>query len=235
MKYQERCRTGAVKFLKDEKGAVAVIEAALVYPVVIFTVVTLIYMGMYIYDASLLNDRARIAAETAAKTVTFTGYEELGDVYSTLELDPKSPAPDRTHVDKYYSESSPYRYFVNGKADDRFAAKVCDYASDGLFRGTGVTCTVDVNRRLFDREVVVTVEKSVSLPGILRLSGVKTGGKMTATASAVTSDPAEFVRNTDLVMEAATVIGNKTGINSKLSGVRDRISEVLGKLKAGSK
>ena len=64
---------------------------------------------------------------------------------------------------------------------------------------------------------------------------VKTGRKMTATASAVTSDPAEFVRNTDLVMEAATVIGNKTGINGKLSGIRDRISETLGKLKAGSK
>ena len=223
------------RFFRSEKGAVSVIEAALVYPVVIFTVVTLIYMGMYIYDVSLLNDRARTAAVTAAKTVTFTGYDELGDVYSSLELDPKAPAPDRAHVDKYYSESSPYRYFVNGKADDKFAAKVCDYASGGMFRGSGVTCTVDVKRKLFDREVVVTVEKNVTLPGILRLSGVKTGRKMTATASAVTSDPAEFVRNTDLVMEAATVIGNKTGISGKVSAMRGRISETLGKLKAGSK
>jgi len=235
MKYQGKSRTVTENILKDEKGSVQVIEAALVYPVVIFTVVTLIYMGMYIFDASLLNDRARMAAVTAAKTVTFTGYDELGDVYSSLELDPKAPAPDRAHVDKYYSESSPYRYFVNGKADDRFAAKVCDYASDGLFRGTGVTCTVDVRRKLFDREVVVTVEKNVSLPGILRLSGVRTGRKMTATASAVTSDPAEFVRNTDLAMDAASFIGNKTGINGKLAGVRTRISEALGKLKAGSK
>ena len=41
--------------------------------------------------------------------------------------------------------------------------------------------------------------------------------------------------NTDLVMEAATVIGNKTGISGKVSAMRSRISETLGKLKAGSK
>lgn len=219
--------------LRDERGSVQVIEAALVYPVVILSTAALIYFGMYVFEASLLNDRAKAAAVMASKTVAFTGYEELGDIYSRLEFRPDDEKPDRNRVDKYYAGQSPYRYLKNGTADDRFTEMVSEYASDGLLSGTAVTCTVDVERRIFDREVVVTVEKEIMLPGVLKTLGVSGNRKITAVASAVTSDPAEFVRNTDLTLEAVNVFGEKTGLSSKLFGIRTRIEGILGKLGAG--
>ena len=220
-------------FLGNERGSVQVIEAALVYPLVILSTAALLYFGMYVFESSLLSDRANAVAVTASKTVVFTGYGELGDIYTRPGLRTDDEKPDRKRVDKYYAGQSPYRYLKKGTADERFEQMISAYASDGFFTGTGVTCTVDVKRRIFDREVVVTVEKDIRMPGVLKALGAPENRKMTVTASAVTSDPAEFVRNTDLTLEAVNVFGEKTGLSSKLSGIRSRINGILGKMGAG--
>ncbi len=216
-------------FFREEKGAVQVTEAALVYPLVILTLVALIYIGMYVFEVSYMSDRARSAAVTAAKTLTFAGYDELGDIYSRAGLRPEDTPPDKYHVEKAYSGGKPYRYFSEISADSRFKQYTEAFASDMLFYSPDVVCTVDVQRRLFDRQVVVTAEKSISLPGVLKVTGVGTGRKISVSASAVTADPAEFIRNTDLTVDAAVFFGEKTGITDALSGIRGKISSVLKK------
>lgn len=221
------------RFLKDEKGSVAVIEASVIYPLVILSIAAMIYIGMYIFEASYLNDRARSAAVTAAKTVSFTGYEALGDIYVKTGLNPEDEKPDRTHVDKAYSKSSPYRYLRKGQVSERFTESISEYAAGGLFSVTDISFSVDVERRLFDREVNVTLEKSVRLPGVLKTLGIAGNRTIKVTASAVTSDPAEFIRNTDLTLRAAEFAGKKTGAAEKFSEIRKKISRTVEKLKAG--
>ena len=56
------------------------IEAAFVYPVVILAAAALIYLGIYVFEISYLDSRAKATAVMAAKTISFTGYDELGDI-----------------------------------------------------------------------------------------------------------------------------------------------------------
>lgn len=211
-------------FLHSEKGAVSVIEASVIYPVVVLTVIALVYIGMYIFEVSYLNDRARSVASLASKTLVFTGYDELGDIYTHTGFRAGDVKPDRNHVSKAYSEGSPYRYLVNGSVDDRFTENTMKYVSDGLFVPSDAGCTVSVNRRMFDRRVDVSIEKDIRMPGILKSVGAGNDMKITVNASAVTSDPAEFVRNTDLTFRVAEILGSRTGITEKLAGLRSKFA-----------
>jgi len=59
-------------------------------------------------------------------------------------------------------------------------------------------------RYLLFKEVKVEVEQSYHIPishGLFRLMGFDQGYTITKEASAVIKDPAEFIRNTDLLLE----------------------------------
>jgi hypothetical protein len=68
-----------VKFFKDEKGAALLVEAAFIYPIVIIVVVFMIYLGMFVYESAVIHDMAATTSMMAAKSVSFPGYDELGD------------------------------------------------------------------------------------------------------------------------------------------------------------
>ncbi len=220
---------------RSDRGSVSVIEAAVVYPLTVLSVVALIYTGMYVYDVSYLGDRAKSTAMTVSHTVAFAGYDRLGDVYSAAGMRTEDTRPDRRSVESAYSACRPYRYLRDYQADTRFSERISGYASGGIFSPEDISCSVEVRRRLFDREIVVTAEKEIRMPGVLRIMGAGGNRKMQVTASAVTSDPAEFIRNTDLTLRAADYIGVKTGIAGKVSEMRSKISGILGRLKAGIK
>lgn len=223
------------KFIKNERGAVQIIEAAFVYPIVVTAAAAMIYLGMYVFETALLNDRAEEAADMAARTLVFAGLDELGDIYENLGFSCDEDLPDRKAVEKAYDRSEPYRYFVSGQADERFAEAVNEYASGMLFPTSDVKCSIEVKRRMFDREVEVKAEKYISLPGVLSLCGINNRMKITASADSVTSDPAEFIRNTDLAVRSADMLAEKTGVSGKITDIGSRISDILGKLKAGIK
>lgn len=215
-------------FLENERGAVSVVEAALVYPVVILTVTSLIYLGIYISETAFLNDKARMTAVMVAKNISFTGLDELGDVYDGYDfIDGKISI---AQINRAYEDNRPYRYLTGTEVDGGFADNAEKYAAGLVSRAVGTECTVDVKRNIFSREVTVEIEKKVSMPSVFEYIGLNRVHTIHASSSAVTSDPAEFVRNTDITMN----ISEKLGINEKLSQVRDRIGEFLKKFKAGS-
>lgn len=220
-------------FLKDESGAVQIIEAAVIYPIVITAVLAMLWLGMYVLESALVSDRAKAAADMAAKTLVFSGCDELGDIYSSCGFKISDEHPDVKAVERAYDRNNPYRYFITGKADERFSSLTEEYASGLLFPTSDVTCTINVKRRMFDREVEVTAEKYISVPGVFRLIGLDEHMKISASASAVTSDPAEFIRNTDLAVNAADILGDMTGAGEKISDIRSRLSGILEKIKAG--
>lgn len=220
-------------FLKEENGAVQIIEATVVYPLVVLAAVSMIFLGMYVFETALLNDRADALAVTAAKTLTFSGYDEFGDIYTELCVPPNSPQPDRKSVEKAFGRNRPYRYLLTGETDSRFSDSAAEYASGLMFPSDQTVCKVEVRRNLFDREVAVIIEKEIRLPSVLKIAGINEYMKITASASASTSDPAEFIRNTDLVVNSAAEFAEKSGASEKLTEIRTRISGILEKIKAG--
>ncbi|MDO5147859.1 MAG: hypothetical protein Q4D76_00535 [Oscillospiraceae bacterium] len=223
------------KFLKNQRGSVQVIEAAFVYPVVILAAAALIYLGIYVFEISYLDARAKATAVMAAKTISFTGYDELGDIYTGFGLNPDDDKPDREQVRKAYEKNSPYRYLRTGEADERFSEMTGGYASGLMFASADTECSIDVSRKMFGREVEVKIRKRISLPSVLGLAGADCFRTIEVSATAETSDPAEFIRNTDLVMGTAKEIAEATGADEKISDIKEKITGVLKKLKAGNR
>ena len=159
------------RFLKEQRGSVQVIEAAFVYPVVILAAAALIYLGIYVFEISYLDARAKATAVMAAKTISFTGYDELGDIYTGFGLNPGDDKPGREQVRKAYEKNSPYRYLGAGEADERFSEMTGGYASGLLFASADTDCSIDVSRKMFGREVEVKIRKRISLPSVLGLAG----------------------------------------------------------------
>ena len=223
------------RFLKEQRGSVQVIEAAFVYPVVILAAAALIYLGIYVFEISYLDSRANATAVMAAKTISFTGYDELGDIYTGFGLNPGDDKPGREQVRKAYEKNSPYRYLGAGEADERFSEMTGGYASGLLFASADTDCSIDVSRKMFGREVEVKIRKRIALPSVLGLAGADCFRTIEFSATAETSDPAEFIRNTDLVMGTAKEIAEATGADEKISDIKKKITGALKKLKAGNR
>lgn len=209
-------------FAKDERGAVRIIEAALVYPAVIITVTALIYLGINVFESAMLSDRARITAVMAARNIAFSGYHELGDVYSGYDF-AGSSGPSASEIRKMYISSRPYRYIIPSETDRKFSEGAEKYASELVYTPDSAECTIYTENSISGRKVKVSIVKDISLPGVIKLSGADERYRISVSASAFTSDPAEFVRNTDLVMD----VSEETGLTEKISELRSAVSGLL--------
>lgn len=220
-------------FLRDERGAASVIEAAFIYPVTVLVVAALIFMGIYVFEAVFLDVRAQMTADMAAKNISFSGYDELGDTFSVYDFLDDGIAPGKSRVNKAYEDRKPYRYFTKTDVDGRYKEEAEKYAG-GLFFAANTECSVEVNRHMFGRQVTVTMSENIRMPGFFRIIGLREDYQLSVSSSALTSDSAEFIRNTDLAVDTAEFISEKTGAKEKFSDMREKISEFLGNLKAGS-
>lgn len=217
-------------FFRNESGAVSVIEAALVYPVVILTVAVMLYIGIYIYETALLKDKAENTAVQAAKSISFAGYNEL-----TGDKDDTSEKISVSKINRAYEENKPYRYIVKGNVSDKFSNDASDYASGLILSSDSVNCDIEVKRHLLNREVKVTINKNIAMPQMFSFLRMDSEYGIHVCASALTSDPAEFIRNTDFTVNTVTYLSDRFHINEKLQPLREKITELLRHLGIGEK
>lgn len=64
--------------IKDEKGAVPIVEATFIFPIVFFCMFFLIYIGMYILQSVLIYTQTQKVASIVSKSMAVTGYEKVG-------------------------------------------------------------------------------------------------------------------------------------------------------------
>lgn len=209
-------------FFRDERGAVSVIEAALIYPVVILTVAVTLYIGIYIYETALLKDKAEITAVQAAKSISFAGYDEL-----TGEKDSISDELLPGQVNSAYEDNKPYRYIVKGEVSGQFSKNASDYASGLIISSDSVECDIEIKRHLLNREVNVTIRKNISMPQLFSILGMNSQYGIHVSASALTADPAEFIRNTDFTVNTVTYLTERFHVTEKLAPMREKITGLL--------
>ncbi|MBE6841920.1 MAG: hypothetical protein E7510_03700 [Ruminococcus sp.] len=214
-----------MKFFKDEKGAALLVEAAFIYPIVIIVVVFMIYLGMFVYESAVIHDMAATTSMMAAKSVSFPGYDELGDFCIKGGDDDTEITVGM--VNKAYEDMKPYRYIVTGKVDKVFEENLTGRTKDILLKTEEIDCSIDVDRHLLSRRITVKLEKEVSMPQIFEMIGLNDKYLITATEMSITSDPAEFVRNTDITANVTGYLAEKFKLGEKFSALREKISGTL--------
>ncbi len=222
------------KFKENETGAAQVIEMTLIFPLVLFVMGFLIYLGSYIMQSvTIYNDAQRIAV-AASREAGIPGYEYLyagGGVTTKADFN-DSKVSDIKVINDLMNEHDPYRYwgddFLTSSEITTLEANLERLvASNSFLASSNVDCTITTHNNILSQEVKVRIVKYISAPNVLKVLGVTDSINIDVTATAVVGDPAEFIRNTNMVFDLTEYMYE----NLKLGNSGMTASELVAKYK----
>lgn len=193
--------------IKDERGAVEIVEAALIYPFVFFVVILFIFLGNLFYQQSKVDAIAVRAAERLA-------------VYYTNPLLRGKGLPTSAETVRL----DPYRYLFGSNDAETAVEKFVD--SELANSGSGAFMGMEINKQSVDCEIdnkivyqtaKVQIQYTVELVPLKLFGGVSIVSCSVATATSA-ADPAEFIRNIDMILDYADI-----------SGLTEKIKETVGR------
>lgn len=231
------------KIMKED-GAASFIEMTLIFPLVVVTMGFLIYLGSYIMQNIIIYNDAQRVAVAASRVAGMPGYEKIygtKGVTAVADFDwADGTSPDIGLVNNMMNEHTPYRYFGNGflsssEADtlEKNMKKLVENSS--FIVKSMVTCDIKTENNFINQKVKVNVKKSVNAPKIFSSLGIKEKMDIDLTATAVVSDPTEFIRNTDMLFDLKDYlfdnvkIGGDT-INEKINKYKQKFTDIAGKI-----
>lgn len=234
------------KFKKDDTGASSVVEMTLIFPLVLFVMGFLIYMGSYVMQSvTIYNDAQRIAV-AASREAGIPGYENLyqgAGVTSKADFNwPDNSAPAISVINALMSEHDPYRYWGSGFLDSSEISTLETnlerlVADNSFLASSNVDCTITTSNNVLSQQVQVRVIKYISAPQLFQALGLADNISIDVTATAVVGDPAEFIRNTDMVfdlteymMDNLKIGSSGQTINEKIAIYKQKFSDVSAKL-----
>ena len=209
------------------------VEAVIVFPIVLLTVFSLIYLGLFkLQEMAMLYQVQRVAHQ-GAHVLASPGYQTLGD-YDQKQIDFSSDPADvnayykAAHADLFvlYRELFGYGAWTSESELQSFMDTVAQ-STLILAGGSYADNTVTINRGLFSTQIKAEVTFRFPTPGVMRYFGYPDSLAYKQSATAVAMDPASFVRTVDLAGDAVTVISEKLGVKGQLDKIINGINEVV--------
>ena len=226
------------KAIKDQTGAALVVEAVVVYPLVILCLFFLIYMGLIIIQSSVLNATAQKMALVAAREVAYPGYLTIAgeNAYATTGVEMNTSSTVNLTFETKQVKIEAYRYWssdpLSSAAKDKIRTMICDpkkgvVKAQSLLDLGKVDAKISCSNYAVTQFVTVTIEQEIMDISAFRYFGIESP-KLTARAIAAVNDSDEFVRDVDLIVDAVDWLANKLGINiselrAKVEGAIDKI------------
>lgn len=232
--------------IKDDQGASSIIEMTLIFPIVLFVMGFLIYLGSYILQSvSVYNDAQRIAI-AASRECGMPGYSNFyGGAGVTTKADfnwAKGQSPANDLIKEVMKVHDPYRYWssevlAQSKATSLETNMERLVASNSFLASSVVQCDITSSNLVLSQQVHVHVVKYISAPRLFQVLGLTDNISIDVTATAIVGDPAEFVRNTDMVFDLAEYMMDnlkigKDGqtINEKIAIYKQKFTDVCAKI-----
>lgn len=204
------------KIFKDNSGVV-IVEASIVFPIMLFVILMMIYMGNVYYQQARLNSIVDIAA---IKGAAYCADPMLDDIEKAGKVPKKN------------NDIQPYRYLF-GVSD--IEAKMQKYVEDqyrdagggffGAMAPTRVTCNASFNNSVIMYSFTVEATYDIKVP--LRFMGTEapTIVSLSAKATAPVNDNGEFINNLDMALDYY----ESSGLSKKVSAVTDKIKDFFSK------
>lgn len=221
----------------DEHGAVLV-EASIYFPLVLCTVVAMIYLGLInMQESVMLYQVDRIAMEIAREEA-YIGYDAFGmNDGQGLDFAWSGTMPEQTVVETYFSShhtqlSDLYRgiFFFSARHDDsEYESKYADAARAVTMIGIGTIGVpdVEIERNFFNSEVTVTIAHEIPLPGVLRYLGMEEDLKIECKRTKSIINPGEFVRNVDLAVDLTEYLIDKLDPGGNIKKFITKTQEIM--------
>lgn len=204
------------KIFKDNRG-VLIVEASIVFPIMLFVILTMLYMGNVYYQQAKLNS---IVDTAAIKGAAYCADPMLDDIEKT------------GRVPQTYNDIQPYRYLF-GVSDieskmKKYVTEQYNDAGDGFFGSMApisVTCDTKFNNSVVMYSFTVEATYDIKVP--LRFMGTEapTIVSLSAKATAPVNDNGEFINNLDMALDYY----ESSGMSKKISDTADKIKDFFSK------
>ena len=203
----------------SKKGSITV-EASIVTPIVILSIIAVILMGLILYQRAVLQSVSDKAVQTGA-----TSWENLAADIATG----KTTQNDLTDNGLYWR--------VFEEDSEGKIAKIKEYTEallirKNILRPESSVTSINIKNYIVYKRLELTVENTYKMPGraVMRLFGSDGKLRLKVTSFAVIDDPAELIRNTDFLLDIEKELENKY---PGLKNLGDKTKGILGKMKDG--
>lgn len=199
------------------KGSITV-EASIIIPTVILTVIAVIYMSVLWFHYAFIKSTANTAAERGAVSWNFKErHVGTGKVYKD-----------------FFKKRNLYWRFGDRDKEAKLQ-KIKEYINRELDRyhlltPLDVKVGVVIKEYIIYKKLVVTIENSYRVPaaGLLKVFGFSDTYVIRVQSEALIDDPTEFIRNTDFVIDVERELENKC---PEFKDVAEKARDVLSKTK----
>ena len=201
----------------NDKG-MAVVEAAIVFPIFIMVFFALFLLSVYLPSRTMLQRATQYAATALAteRSDTWLYYDEGGSGYAWIANKSDVPNVYMAMVNSYGSG--------NKEADRAKAQAIVESVeSTGFFNPPGIlTVEYDVVNYIVYKEIIVTATRSIKMPVNLTFVGFPESIDFTVTSVAVVLNGDEFIRSVDFVVDLLAIV------NVDVSVLGEMVAEGLG-------
>lgn len=196
------------------------VEATILFPVMIMIFAALVLLAMYLPTRAALQRSTQIAATAIAteRSDTWLTYDEQAMNYKWKTK--------RNQLDNVYAAA--VRSFFSGEASGQAETIVENAGKRGIISPKGtLTVQYGVTNYIVYKEIVVTATQIIPMPVNLSFVGFPTELPVTVTSTAAVQNGDEFVRNVDLADDFIKYIDEQYKIST--NEIFQTVSEVIGK------
>lgn len=225
--------------LKNENGAAQIIEMTLIFPLVLLVMAFLIYVASFMMETVSVYYYSQQVAVAACRQIAYPGYEYLYQgtgITSNVDFNMADGAvPGKAVIEAMMKEHDPYRYWGNNFLEQSETASLEGslhklVSNSSLVVSGEVDCDITTENNLLNQAVKVHVTKKIHVPNIVTYFGINDVVTIDITATAVANDPAEFIRNTDMVFDLASNIWENFKFGDKNQSMSERVAYFKQKL-----
>lgn len=210
--------TKLIRFKNDINGD-AVVEATILFPIMIMIFAALVLLAMYLPQRTILQEAAQYTATCLATQAsdTYVAFDNNGDRIR------KTP------------DKSVYITLVNGllgnglEVEDQAEQIAAQMAKNAILPvSSAVTADLDVKNYIIYQELTVTLTQTIPMPVDLSFIGFPTELVLVQSASAVVQNGDEFVRNIDIAKDMVIWLDNRFEIKETVE--KSKLGVALGKI-----
>jgi len=210
-----------IKDFADDKAGDAVVEATILFPVMIMVFAALVLLAIYLPARAVLQ-RATGYAATALAT-------ESSDTWLFFN---ESSMSFYRQTDKRYLKNVYVDLFTK-PADIQSKGESIVISAEGrsISSKAGVlSVESSVNNNILYKEVVITATREFPMPVDLSFIGFPQSISVTATSTATVQNADEFIRNIDMASDFAEFISEKYNLQNITESIRSFGSRITGLL-----
>ena len=203
------------EFWHDTRADSLVVEATILFPIIIMIFAALVLLSMYLPQRAKLQEAAQVAAVTIAT--------ERSDTW--VAFDDHANYSRKDGLPNVYVAAVRNAFFNRSADEAKVTAIVRNNAAKGFVSISGdIIVDYDVINYVIYQEVVVTARQSIPMRQFgLSFIGFPDEMVIVQEARAVVQNGDEFVRNINIAKDMVIWIDNKLGISEGLKGALDKV------------